>query len=142
MRYRPLIALLSGMLFVWSALLPSADAWWFSRKKKADDAAVEKVRTYQPPPENAVTVQCDPYRRQAALLGQKPLMTTMFYIPKRLRLQNKYRTCKSNLMEQERIYLKHVDIEQAPSLPKMKMEVTPITPVETAPKAGGGNVGK
>lgn len=139
---RPFIALLCCALLGWSALVPNAEARLFQRKKaKEDAAAVEKVRTYQPPPENAVTLYCEPYRKEAAELSQKPRLVKLFYEPRRVWLINQHRKCKSGLMAQEHLYLKHVDIERTPSLPKLKMEVTPITPVGPTPPAGAGHAG-
>jgi hypothetical protein len=107
--------------------LPSAHAKWFGKKKEKENQAVEQVRTYQPPPETAVSDYCEPYRREAAELAQKPFFMKPFYAPKRGIAMHKHRECKKALMEQERTYLKHVDIEQSPSLPKLKTD-GPTTP--------------
>lgn len=132
---RSRIAVLCGLLILLGiTALSSAHAKWFGKKKKAESQAVEQVRTYQPPPENAVATYCEPYRREAAELSQKPRLVKVFYAPRRGRAMHKYRECKKALMEEERIYLKHVDIERSPSLPKLKTE----TPVAPAAPAGSG----
>lgn len=108
--------------------LPPAHAKWFGKKKEKANQAVEQVRTYQPPPENAVGQYCEPYRLEAAELSKKPLWLKPFYAPARGIAMHKHRECKKALMEQERVYLKHVDIEQSPSLPKLKTDA-PAAPV-------------
>lgn len=106
----------------------TASALPFVKKKPVEDPAVEQLKTYQPPSENAVTLYCDPFRKEAAVLSRKPGYLKPFYIPRRLWLMDEHRKCKDELMEQERIYLKHADIEQAPSLPKLKTDMPPFQP--------------
>ena len=127
MTLRRLIALMCCSLFVLSVAVSHGEAFWFRKKKPVEDPAVEQVRTFQPPPENAVTVYCEPYRKEAAELSKKNRLVRFFYGPRRMWLISQHRKCKDELMEQERTYLKHVDIERPPSLPKLKMDA-PVTP--------------
>ena len=102
-----------------SATVPAAQAKWGSQKKKAEQEAVEKVRTYQPPPPEAITRYCEPYRAEAAQIYEKGILARFFYGPRRMWLMHEYQKCRSELMNQEYVYLKHADIEQSPSLPKL-----------------------
>lgn len=132
----PFLLCLFCAAIAFGASVPTASALPFLKKKPVEDPAVEQVKTYQPPPENAVTFYCDPYRKEAALLDKKPGYLKPFYIPRRLWLMSEHRKCKDGLMEQERIYLKHADIEQSPSLPKLKTDMPPVDvkPGEGAPE--------
>lgn len=134
MTQRSQIAILCSALILLGTAFPSAHAKWVGKKKKAENQAVEQVRTYQPPPENAVATYCEPYRHEAAELAHKPLLLKGFYAPRRGIVMHKYRECKKALMEEERVYLKHADIEQSPSLPKLKTEM-PEKPV-VSPTSG------
>jgi hypothetical protein len=123
-----------ALLLLGAMALPAAQAKWFGgQKKEKANQAVEQVRTYQPPPETAVGDYCEPYRYQAAELAQKPWFLKPFYAPKRGIAMHKHRECKKALMEQERVYLKHVDIEQPPSLPKLKTDESTASPASAEP---------
>jgi hypothetical protein len=99
--------------------IEAAQAKPISQKKKLEREAVEKVQTFQPPPPDAMTRDCEPYRAEVSALYHKPFFLRPFYIPKRGWLAHKYQNCRQGLMNQEYTYLKHADIEQAPSLPKL-----------------------
>lgn len=112
-------------------MITPADAKWFGPKKPTpEQEAVQKVQTFQPPPPEAVTRYCEPYRAEVVTLNHKPLLARPFYIPRRTWLIHEYQKCRHELMNQEATYLKHADIEQAPSLPK-------ISP--SLPQPGGSN---
>jgi hypothetical protein len=113
-----LFLLVAGMAF--NAAFTPAQAKWINQKKKAEQEAVEKVRTFQPPPADAVTRNCEPFRAEAVALNQKPRLLRIFYKPKRMWLMHQHQKCRMGLMDQEHLYLKHADIEQSPSLPKIK----------------------
>jgi len=102
-----------------STLVPCQAKLLDNSKKKAEQEAVEKVRTYQPPPAEALTTNCEPYRAEAVTLYKKPFFIRPFYEPRRLWLVHKHQQCRHELMSQEYTYLKHADIEQPPSLPKL-----------------------
>jgi hypothetical protein len=128
MTQRSQIVILCSILLLLGTASPSVQAKWLGKKKKVESQAVEQVRTYQPPPENAVATYCEPYRHEAAELAQKPRLLKPFYAPRRGIAMHKYRECKKALMEEERVYLKHVDIEKSPSLPKLKTETQQAEP--------------
>lgn len=117
----------------------SADAKWFGKQEKPADAAEDPVRTYQPPAINGLQLYCEPFRQEAALLAHKPRLLRIFYQPRRSWLIGQHTKCKANLMQQEKDYLEHVDVQQAPSLPKLKSDApateTPSLTKE-APHAG------
>ena len=107
--------------------LPSSEAMIFKKKPKTLTPE-EQVRTYQPPPASTMGDYCEPYRHKALLLNQAPLWQKPFVIfPKNWAIYQ-HRHCVDNLMMQEREYLKHTDIPQAPSLPKLKTEEKPSVP--------------
>ena len=102
-------------------------------KKTAAEEAVEKVQTFQPPAADAMTRYCEPFRAKAVSLSQKPFLIRPFYGPRRMWLISQHQKCRYKLMDQEHVYLKHVDIEQAPSLPK-------INPGAPKPGVPNGNL--
>lgn len=115
-----------------------ADARWFGKKAPPEDDPAKKIQTFQPPPVSAMLQYCEPYRRESAELNGKVFMLKPFFVPRRLWLENKYRECTNELMTQEHNYLKHVDIELPPSLPKMKPVVVPIgTPEKKTGEVNG-----
>ena len=113
--------------------LTPAQAKWLHRKTDPAKQVEEKVRTFQPPPPDSITRYCEPYRAEVVKLGQKPFLLRPFYAPRRWFLMSKYEKCRERFMSQEHIYLKHADIEQAPSLPKMNVD-------SSKPGAPNGNL--
>lgn len=107
-----------------------ADAKWFGKKEVPENDPARQIQTFQPPPENAMLMYCEPYRKEAAELAGKNALMKAFFEPRRMWLMSEYRKCTNELMTQEHQYLKHVDIELAPSLPKMKPVVQPINQPE------------
>jgi hypothetical protein len=126
-------------LTVFGAFMPANAKWMSKKAKQQEQEVVQKVQTFQPPPENAMQMYCEPYRKEAADLGAKNAVVRTLYKPRQLWLMNQYHKCTDDLMTQEHQYLKHVDIELAPSLPKMKPTVEPINKPES--KSGPGNGG-
>ncbi|WP_373532422.1 hypothetical protein [Vampirovibrio sp.] len=122
-----------------SAVLP-VQAKWFAKKIPPENDPVQQVQTFQPPPENAMTLYCDPFRKEVAVLNQKSWVHKPFSLPRRLWLMNEYKECTNELMTQEHQYLKHADIELPPSLPKMKPVVQPINQPEVKQEAPNGNL--
>lgn len=121
--------ILAGIFYNLTCTAP-AHAWWFNNeKKKQEQEAVEKVQTYQPPPPEALTEQCEPIRAKVVAINQKFILVRPFYIPKRTWLIHEHQKCRHEFMSQEYTYLKHADIEKAPSLPK----ITPNTPSTGVP---------
>ncbi len=125
------VRLLLLLVFMASGLgFGMADARVWSRKaREKERQAVEAVQTWQPPPENALALYCDPFRQEAIRLAQKPWVLHPVFLPRRLWLMEKHRDCQSHLMDQEELYLKHVTVQQSPSLPRMKTDSP--APVET-----------
>jgi len=115
-RFTVSFLLLLGLLM---SLSLNADAKWFGKDKKAEEA-VKQVQTYQPPPEDGLNTHCEPIRMAAARLNQKPKVIRFFNRPHRALLIRRHQECKKDYMTQEYDYLKHVDTQRAPSLPKMK----------------------
>jgi hypothetical protein len=115
------LALLCVSIAFGTAFAP-AQAKWVSKKKKAEQQAIEKVQTFQPPPADAVTRYCEPFRAEAVDLSKKPKLVRVFYEPRRMWLMNQHQKCRMELMDQEHVYLKHADIEQPPNLPKIKTD--------------------
>lgn len=122
----PLHLLCAGLAL--STAFAPAQAKWFSHKKTPAEEAVEKVRTYQPPANEAMNRYCEPFRAEAVALNQKPKLVRVFYEPRRMWLINQHQKCRNELMAQEHLYLKHADIEQSPSLPKMNATPKPGAP--------------
>jgi hypothetical protein len=122
-----------------TAVLP-AQAKWFAKKVAPENDPVQQVQTFQPPPENAMTLYCEPYRKQVVALNQKNWALKPFYTPRRLWLMNEYNKCTNELMTQEHQYLKHADIELPPSLPKMKPVVQSINQPEAKREKPNGNL--
>jgi hypothetical protein len=130
LKFRALsVQVLCAILLLSTAFGP-AQAKWFSHKKTPAEEAVEKVQTFQPPAVEAMQRYCEPFRAEAVSLAQKPKWARPFYEPRRMWLMGQHQKCRQELMDQEHIYLKHADIEQSPSLPKMNAD---------APKPGGPN---
>jgi hypothetical protein len=121
------IGLLSLGIVLMSGIEP-AQAKPLTPKQKQEKEAVEKVQTFQPPPPDAMTRECEPYRAEVSALYRKPFIVRPFYAPKRAWMAHKHQKCRQSLMNQEYTYLKHADIEQAPSLPKMNAAPKPGAP--------------
>lgn len=119
-----LMALL-GLLCLNLALNPALA--WFWKKPAPEPDPEKQVQTFQPPPKTAMEEYCEPYRHEAALRSSVPFLVKPAHWPRRLWLMKAYRKCTHELMSQEYNYLKHADIELAPSLPKLKPKVEPIT---------------
>lgn len=117
-----------------------ADAKWFGKKEEPADDPAKQIQTFQPPPENAMLMYCEPYRKEASELANKNVLMKAFYEPRRMWLMGEYRKCTNELMTQEHEYLKHVDIELAPSLPKMKPVVQPINQPEKKEEIPNGSL--
>jgi hypothetical protein len=117
-----------------------AQARWLAKKVASENDPVQQVQTFQPPPENAMTLYCEPYRKQVVVLNQKNWVFKPFYTPRRLWLMNEYHKCTNKLMTQEHQYLKHADIELPPSLPKMKPLVKPMNQPEVKQETPHGNL--
>lgn len=125
-QFRNLVLSALSLLVVFVFLCPHADARWFWQKKpKKGLTPAEQVQTFQPPPDNAIKLYCEPYRVKAVKLNQKPRLLKIFYAPRISWLVHKNRECKNKIMDQEYTYLKHVDIEQSPRLPKLKTDPVP-----------------
>ncbi len=123
-RVQPLLRLnyaagLILLVLAWVTVVSPVHARLFHHQKTAAEEAVEKVQTFQAPAADAMTRYCEPYRAKAAALSQKPFFIRPFYGPQRMWLISKHQKCRYKVMDQEHVYLKHVDIEQAPSLPKL-----------------------
>lgn len=104
-------------------LLPSADAFWFNRKdkgKKEAEEAAKAVQTFQPPSADALEMYCEPIRKEALAISNLPRMQRMIMRPRKSWLIHQHEKCKKDYMTQEYEYLKHADIQRAPSLPKLK----------------------
>jgi hypothetical protein len=123
---RPLVfpASVSLILLTGLTLWPSegASAEGFRQRRKREEAAVQGVQTFQPPPADSLALYCEPIRQEAVQLAQKPVFVRWAYEPRRLWLIRRHTDCTSRLMEQEYTYLKHVDIQQAPHLPTLKLD--------------------
>lgn len=121
----------------WGVLTsPEASAWPFGKKAKEKEAAAEQVRTFQPPPEDAVKRYCEPIRLEAVEISKKPRLIRPLFAPRKAQVIRKHQKCVTNLMRQEYQYLKHVDIQQSPSLPKLKTDAPDLKPpVVSAPEA-------
>ncbi len=132
------LCLLVGCLAL--AFAQPVQARWFAKKTPPENDPVKQVQTFQPPPENAMLTYCEPYRKSAVDLSKKPLLLKPFYEPRLLWLMNAYHKCTNELMTQEHEYLKHVDIELPPSLPKMKPVVLPINQPEAKQEVPNGNL--
>lgn len=111
----------------------SSEAALLKHKAKEPDAA-EKVRTYQPPPPNAMEDYCEPYRKRVYDLSQVPFWQKPFVIPQRNWAISRHQKCTDNLMQQEWEYLRHADIQKGPSLPKLRVDESK-TPAGDAPNA-------
>jgi hypothetical protein len=111
-------------LYLWSS---SAEAILPKRQSKEPDAS-EKVRTYQPPPADSMRDYCEPYRKQASDLTYVSWWKKPFVIPQRNWAIHQHQKCTGNLMQQEWEYLRHADIQQPPSLPKLKVDDAVKTP--------------
>lgn len=122
---------LTAALLLSTLSIAPSQAWWFHKKPSPKDEAAKKVQTYQPPPEEAMSLYCEPYRKESVRLSTKPWILKPFYGPRRIWLMNQFNKCRNNLMTQEHEYLKHVDIQLPPSLPKIKPVVEPINQPET-----------
>jgi len=102
-----------------SLAVPSANAFWRHKKKERPLTPAERIRTYQPPPENAMTRDCDPIKQKVYHLThvhwwQKPFV----FIPK-TRAVSRHQHCVNRVMAEEWEYLRHADIPNPPQLPKM-----------------------
>ncbi len=131
---RPIFAL---FLLLWLGL-PVAEAKWFRKEKAAPDAA-EQLETFQPPPPDAIERYCEPIRKEVVLLNSRSRVERILLHPRIVMLKREHEKCKADLMKQQLEYLRHVDIRQPPSLPKMSPEPSPAaqTPgVPTEPKPG------
>jgi hypothetical protein len=117
----------------------AANAKWFRKAEKPDVTLAKQIQTYQPPPDNALQLYCEPIRNEIVALSHKPKFLSLAYKPRMVWLMHEHEKCKTSLMEQERQYLKHVDIQQSPELPKIK---TDATPVDKTPQAGDSNAGQ
>ncbi|HEY9745559.1 MAG TPA: hypothetical protein V6C99_05025, partial [Oculatellaceae cyanobacterium] len=76
------LAVLIAGLMVLPLLALDSQAAWPTRKPKGPDPA-EQVRTYQPPPPEAMENYCEPYRKRASDLTLLPLWKKPFVIPQR-----------------------------------------------------------
>lgn len=112
--------LLISLLLLQTLALPSEAAWLRPKSKEPD--ASEKVRTYQPPPANAMEEYCEPFRKRAYDLSIVPSWQKPFVVPQRTWAISRHRKCVDNLMQQEWEYLRHADIQKGPSLPKLRVE--------------------
>lgn len=124
------LSTLTCVLFVQAAML-SMEAGLLKPKPKGPDAA-EQVRTFQPPPPNTMETDCEPFRKKAAILTQAPFWQKPFVWPERNLAIHRHRKCVTNLMMQEREYLKHADIQRSPSLPKLRLDETKPSPESPA----------
>ncbi|HEY9687194.1 MAG TPA: hypothetical protein V6C52_09485 [Coleofasciculaceae cyanobacterium] len=131
-RFQVVLAVLLTVSCVLFSAMPQAEAWPFGKKAKAAKEAVKQVQTYQPPPADAQMTQCEPIRRKIVKINKGSKIGRTLMAPRTAFLTAKHTKCKQRLMDQEFEYLKHVDIEQSPSLPKLKTD----TPTEQP--AGGG----
>lgn len=122
-----IICLLSFTAFYQTAL-----AGWFGKQKEPEPDS--KIESFQPPAVDALEVHCDPIRTEAVALSQKPLWRRWLYMPKHTILVKRHRRCIQNVMEQEALYLKHVNIEQAPQLPKLQADDSNSTKDTPAPE--------
>jgi hypothetical protein len=120
-----------SLLMLQALVLPS-EAAWLKQKPKEPDAS-EKVRTYQPPPANAMEEYCEPYRKRAYDLSNVHFWQKPFVIPQRTWAISRHRKCTDNLMQQEWEYLRHADIQKGPSLPKLRVEE------QSSPQEGGAS---
>ncbi len=130
MRPFALIVLAACSLLTLSLMAP-ANAGWF----KKDKPEADPIQTYQPPAVNALEMYCEPLRQRAAELDKTPKALKLFVQPRRAFLIREHEKCKAEFMQQEHDYLKHVDVQQSPSLPKLKTDSNPIT----TPKTGADN---
>jgi hypothetical protein len=113
---------LSVLAVYFIAIVAQSQAMPFHSKRKAQEkAAIEQLKTSQPPAANSLTVQCDPLRQDVILLSHKPVLIRPFYTPRRLYLMSKHRQCIDRLMDQEYLYLKNAKIQLTPKLPPMAM---------------------
>lgn len=111
----------------------SANAGLFQKKTSEKDAAAQQVQTYQPPPINGLALYCDPIRKKAAEISRKPALLRVLYIPRKNWLIAEHSKCKVRVMAQEGEYLKHVNIQQPPSLPVLKTEPSSAETKTAAP---------
>jgi hypothetical protein len=125
--FRPCIALALAALVGFPALWrpENAAAESFRQRRKRAEAVVQGVQTFQPPSADSLTLYCEPIRQEAIRLAQKPRLVRWAYEPRRLWLIRRHIDCNSRLMDQEYTYLKHVDIQQAPHLPALKLDEDP-----------------
>lgn len=116
-------------------LAAPADAkWlWFGKDEEKGPSPAQQLETFQPPPADAIERYCEPIRREVVLLNGKPAAQRLMLQPKILRLIRKHEQCKAEFMQQEMEYLRHVDIQQPPSLPKLEpASETPPAPAAEA----------
>jgi hypothetical protein len=131
-RFQVALAVLLAVSCLLLTAMPQAEAWPFGKKAKEAKEAVQKVQTYQPPPADAQMTQCEPIRRKIVKINKGSKITRTLMSPRTAFLVSKHTKCKQRLMDQEFEYLKHVDIEQSPSLPRFKTDTPTTSP------AGGG----
>lgn len=129
-------ALLVGLILM-SAAMPQADAWPFKKKPDPAEEAAKKVQTYEPPPTDAIATHCEPIRQKIVKINRSGWFGRTIQAPRRSVLLYKHNQCKDEFMTQEFEYLKHVDIQQPPSLPKLKTDAQPAAkPQAETPAAG------
>lgn len=125
--------LLGGItLGLLGGIIAPAEAKWFKTKQdKVNDALSKQVQTFQAPATDALSMYCEPYRKEAAELSHANPLIKPFVGPRRSWLIRQHEKCKHEYMSQEMNYLKHVDVQQAPSLPRLS---TPAGGEEQGPK--------
>ncbi|MEM0950614.1 MAG: hypothetical protein AAGI66_00545 [Cyanobacteria bacterium P01_H01_bin.74] len=97
---------------------PLASAWWFKKESNKENTE-PTIETYQPPPEGSIETRCEPIRQKAVIMNEKPLWRRWAYMPYHVVLVKRHRHCVQTVMEEETLYLRHIDTEQVPSLPEI-----------------------
>lgn len=115
-----LVAGLACLLLSLAVMLP-AEAKWFGQDKDQPTG----IENYEPPAENAMQTQCEPIRQQIVDLNARtPKYARFLIVPQREYLTSKHRKCKTQLMNQEYQYLKHVDVKE-PTLDPLPEPINP-----------------
>ncbi len=121
-----------SLLVLVSICLPQADALGF-RKKQTEPDPASQIQTHQPPPVDGLQTRCEPLRYKVVKINHGAWPARALMAPRKAMLQRANDKCKAEYMSEEIDYLKHVDIQKSPSLPKLRTS----NPQGPQPEEGG-----